>query len=415
MTKREIEILRELARRKMEIAADPQNEINKKLWTDTNDLKMSIPPIYINEVCWNEMNVNDELTLQTDDPFCRELEDQMRKEIYSWNHFAGNMVVSPYMECPIVVTGDNFGISEDVDIIQTDATSDVVSRHFRVQIKDEQDICKIKEPKVEVDREKTDQNFSRMQEIFDGIFPVKLTGRRGMWFTPWDNLIRWTGVEPVMYDLIERPEYIDALVSRFVDVSISLMEQYRKLKLWASNNLNQRVGSGGYGYTTALDAPDGLDTGADTRQLWGCGNAQIFSDVSEQMHWEFSLKHEIRWLKQFGLNYYGCCEPLHNKMRILEKIPNLRKVSVSPWCNIEVLRENAKGNYVLSCKPSPAVFATDTFDEQAARRAVRTILEQTRGCSLELIMKDISTVRYQPQKLWRWSEIAREEIDRMYR
>ena len=120
MTKREIEILRELARRKMEIAADPQNEINKKLWTDTNDLKMSIPPIYINEVCWNEMNVNDELTLQTDDPFCRELEDQMRKEIYSWNHFAGNMVVSPYMECPIVVTGDNFGISEDVDIIQTD-------------------------------------------------------------------------------------------------------------------------------------------------------------------------------------------------------------------------------------------------------------------------------------------------------
>ena len=229
-----------------------------------------------------------------------------------------------------MVTGDNFGISEDVDIIQTDATSDVVSRHFHVQIKDEQDICKIKEPKVEVDREKTDQNFSRMQEIFDGIFPVKLTGRHGMWFTPWDNLIRWTGVEPVMYDLIERPEYIDALVSRFVDVSISLMEQYRKLKLWASNNLNQRVGSGGYGYTTALDAPDGLDTGADTRQLWGCGNAQIFSDVSEQMHWEFSLKHEIRWLKQFGLNYYGCCELLHNKMRILEKIPNLRKVSDKP-------------------------------------------------------------------------------------
>ena len=57
MTKKEIEILRELARRKMEIAADPQNEINKKLWTDTNDLKMSIPRVYINEVCWNEMNV----------------------------------------------------------------------------------------------------------------------------------------------------------------------------------------------------------------------------------------------------------------------------------------------------------------------------------------------------------------------
>lgn len=415
MTKKEVEILRELARVKMEIASDPQNERNVKMWTDTNDMNMKIPPIYINEVCWNEMNVNDELTLRTSDPVCRNLEDQLRKEIYAWKHFAGNMVVSPYMECPVAVTGEDFGISEDSDIIQSDETSDVVSRHFHIQIKDEDDIYKIKEPRVQIDREKTDRSFSRMQEIFEDISPVRLTGKRGMWFTPWDNLIRWTGVEPVMYDLIERPEYIDALVSRFVDMSISLMKQYRELNLWASNNLNQRVGSGGYGYTADLAAPDGLDTGADTAQLWGCGNAQIFSEVSERMHWDFSLKHEIRWLKEFGLNYYGCCEPLHNKMNILEKIPNLRKVSVSPWCNIEILRKNSSKEYVLSCKPSPAVFAAETFDEQAAREAIRNILEQTKGCSLELIMKDISTVRYKPQRLWRWNEIANEEIGRIYK
>lgn len=415
MQVKEIQILRELAREKMEIAADPQNEVNKKLWTDANDMKMSIPPIYINEVCWNEMNVDDELTLQTEDPLCRKLEDQLRKEIYSWRHMPGNMVVSPYMECPIVVTGDHFGISEDVDIIQSDATSDVVSRHFHIQIQDEEDICKIKDPVVKIDKETTDGNLNQMKEIFGEIIPVKLVGKRGKWFTPWDNLIRWTGVEPVMYDLIERPEYIDALVSRFVDASISLMNQYRELGLWASNNLNERVGSGGYGYTTSLEGPEGMDRGADTKQLWGCGNAQIFSEVSESMHWEFSLKHELRWLEQFGLNYYGCCEQLHTKMNIMAKIPNLRKLSVSPWCNIEALKEEAKNKYVLSCKPNPAVFAASTFDEDTARKAIRDILEQSKGCNLELILKDISTVRYKPQNLWRWNEIAHEEIGRMYR
>ena len=37
------------------------------------------------------------------------------------------------------------------------------------------------------------------------------------------------------------------------------------------------------------------------------------------------------------------------------------------------------------------------------RRTCATVLEQARGCHVELIMKDISTVRYQPQRLWEWA------------
>ena len=32
------------------------------------------------------------------------------------------------------------------------------------------------------------------------------------------------------------------------------------------------------------------------------------------------------------------------------------------------------------------------------------------GCPLELILKDISTVNYEPQRLWRWAEIAMETV-----
>ena len=33
---------------------------------------------------------------------------------------------------------------------------------------------------------------------------------------------------------------------------------------------------------------------------------------------------------------------------------------------------------------------------------------QARGCAVEVIMKDVSTVRYQPQRLWAWARMAME-------
>jgi hypothetical protein len=42
------------------------------------------------------------------------------------------------------------------------------------------------------------------------------------------------------------------------------------------------------------------------------------------------------------------------------------------------------------------------------RQQLRDALDKARGCCIEIVMKDISTVRYQPQRLWEWSEMARE-------
>ena len=143
--------------------------------------------------------------------------------------------------------------------------------------------------------------------------------------------------------------------------------------------------------------------------MWGCSNAQIFSEVSPQMHWEFALKHDLRWLNRWGLTYYGCCEPLDGKVDILQRIPNLRKVSVSPWCDTERAIDRIGTKYVISRKPTPAIFAEDRWDPGRARHELRDFLERSRGCHVELIMKDISTVRRQPQRLWDWATMASQE------
>jgi hypothetical protein len=63
----------------------------------------------------------------------------------------------------------------------------------------------------------------------------------------------------------------------------------------------------------------------------------------------------------------------------------------------------------MSRKPNPAIFAEDTWNPQRARAALVDFLEAARGgCHIEIIMKDISTVRRHPQRLWDWARIAME-------
>jgi hypothetical protein len=100
-------------------------------------------------------------------------------------------------------------------------------------------------------------------------------------------------------------------------------------------------------------------------------------------------------------------------MDILRKhVPNLRKVSMSPWIDLDTAIENVGTDYVFSWKPSPAVLAEDKWNPLAVRRELDQTLDRLSGLHVEIIMKDISTVRYQPQRLWEWAAIASEAAAR---
>ncbi len=409
---KDTEVLRCLAGEIAEIASLSVHNEKATLWTKLNDLRSKRPMVWINEICWNEMNVDDELTLQTEHPWAKGQEDQLRKTIYQWKHLPADMVVSDFLVCPLAIHSTDFGIIEDVDIVRTDETSDVVSRHFNVQIKEPEDIEKIKMPKVTHNKQATEFNYQAMCEVYDGIMPVKKQGQTHIWFTPWDYLIRWWGIQEAMMDMIMRPDMINAAVEKMVDAWMTELDQFEEMNLLELDNNNTRVGSGGYGYTSDLPGDD-FDAGhVWAKNMWGCSNAQVFSEVSPDMHWEFAVKHDTRWLERFGLTYYGCCEPLDKKMHVLRKIPNLRKISTSPWCDIERMVAEVGTDYVISQKPSPAIFADTEFQPDRARADIRNVLEKAQGlCHIEFIMKDISTVRRDPKRLWQWSQIATEEVE----
>lgn len=404
LTQQEKEVLQRLGSRIAEISALPIHQEKARLWQRMNDLQPERSMVWINEIPWHEMNVNDELTLQTTHPWARELEQNLRRTIYQWNHMPCDMIVNNYIECPIVYHTTDFGILEDVDTVHTDANNDIYSRHFKIQIKEPEDIEKIKMPKITYMEKATQYSMEAMQDIFSGILPVKKVGQTHIWFTPWDFLIRWWGIEEAMLDLCLRPEMVHAAYDRMVDAWMCELDQFESQNLLSPDCNNTRIGSGGYGYTSQLPGENFDPDYVRPINMWGCSNAQIFSSVSPEMHWEFALEHDLRWLKRFGLTYYGCCEPLDNKADILYRIPNLRKVSVSPWVNTEKAVNGLGEKYVLSRKPSPSIFIN--WDEAEARKQLLDFHQAAKGCAVEYIMKDISTVNYKPQQLWEWAKIA---------
>lgn len=388
LRRQDVQVLRDLGHQIAEIGIDPVNEKRKHYRSLVDNLQPGKPTIQIYQIPWHEMNVENELTLRTEDPFCRQIETSLRQTIYQWKHMPGDMVVYPSMSQPLVVHDSGFGIDEDVEIRQTDVTSSVVSRHFRIQIKNEQDIDKIKMPRVTFDAEQTEAQYQIRQQIFAGILPVRKSKRGSFWFAPWDDLVRWTGVQEILMDMVLRPDYVHQLIRRLVDAWLYRLDQFIEQDLFSKPPM----------------------------QLWGIGAAQIFSEVSPEMHAEFALAHEARWFRRFGFNYYGCCEPLHHKVDIIRQhIPRLKKISISPWVDFDKAVENVGDNLIFAWKPNPAVLAAETWEPDAVRRDLEDKLRRAGSCIVEIHLKDISTVRYQPQRLWQWAEIAAEVTEDLAR
>jgi len=413
LTQADKDILRALASEVAEIAALQVHNEKATLWTRLNDLESVRPMVWINEVCWNEMDVDAELALRAQHPWAQDQERELRQLIYQWRHFPSDMVVNDFLTCSLAIHSTDFGIIEDVDVARMDDASDVVSRHFNTQIKEPEDIAKIKMPVITHNEEATAIRYETMCNLYEGIMPVKKMGQTHVWFTPWDYLVRWWGIQEAMMDLVMRPDLVHAAVALMVDAWMVELDQFVEQDLLALDNNNTRVGSGGYGYTSAVPGDDFDPAHVKPHNMWGCSNAQIFSEVSPEMHWDFAIQHDMRWLERWGLTYYGCCEPLDGKLDLLRRIPNLRKVSASPWCNTRKIVGGIGTDYVISHKLNPAILTEDSWDPVQARKNIRDFLDVTEGqCHVELIMKDISTVRYAPKRLWEWFQIAMEEVEK---
>jgi hypothetical protein len=398
--------LRELGKKIAGIAALPVQEEKKKLWTANNDLKPVRPMVYIDQLPWHEINRSEEMKTLCGDTFLRSVEESILKVLYRWKHFPCDMVVENRIDIPKTVYGLDYGMRITEQSAITDAENDVYSHKYEDQIETEEQLASLKNDTIKIDPELDKKRLEICGEIFNGIIPVRLEGVQ-IHSGVWDRIAQMRSVEKVLWDIIDRPEFIIKIAGKFVAMAMSTIDQCEKLNLLDAKL--QYVHCTG-AYTKDLPQKDYDEEKTKAKDCWSFGMAQLFATVSPAMHDEFEIDMVKPLYERFGLMYYGCCEPLEKKIGIIRKIKNVRKISVSPWANIEECAQNIGKDYVLSLKPNPAFIANGALNEVEARKQIETALKACKhsGGPLEIILKDVSTISSRLEVLDLWNKTAME-------
>lgn len=404
---RDKEILRTLAKKVAEISARPIESEKRKLWYQHNDLEDTRPLIFCDpENGWYEIIPHDQLACKGD--LARIWEFKLRKEIFWGEKMNDDRVIEPIFKVQYAFQEFNRGMQESII-----GGANNGSYRWDAPLKDYSELESLHFQKIDVDDGRTDQLYNLAREIFANILKVELEGYWWWSFGLTWSLVNLRGIQPVMLDMYDHPQELHRLMAFLRDEALYLLDFLEMNNLLSLNNQGTYVGSGGFGYTHQLPQKDYDRTKVRTQDMWGFSESQETVLVSPNLFAEFIFPYQLPILERFGLNCYGCCEPIDKRWHIVSQAPRLRRVSVSAWANVRDLAEKLGKNYVFSRKPNPSDLSYPKIDEEYIRKGLRETLEAAQGCHVELIMKDNHTIGRNPENVIQWCRIAREEAERI--
>jgi len=398
------EVLRRLASQVAELAARPIEQEKRDLWYRLNALEPTRPVVFCDpENGWNEIITIDQFECEGD--MALHWEMTLRKEIFWGKDMCDDRVVEPFFIVSHVYDESDWGMHE-----RKIGGSDGGSYIWESPLKNYGDFDKLHYPIITVNYEATERVMGLANEVLGDILPVRL--RTAWWWTlgmTW-TLVNIRGLQQIMFDMFDHSDDLHKIMGFLRDGHLAKLDYLEENDLLSLNNDGTYVGSGGFGWTNELPQSD-FDGHVRTADMWGFTESQETVGVSPEMFEEFIFPYQLPIQQRFGLNCYGCCEPLDKRWHIVKDIPNLRRVSVSPWADLGDMAEMLGDRYIFSMKPSPTDLAMTGFDEERIRSELRESLEKTRGCRVEVLMKDNHTIRNDPQRVVRWVKIAREEAE----
>ena len=404
----DLAIVRELARQWAEVTQLPRQAETRRLWKQLNMLTPERPMVNIDQIPWHELNVNDELTLRCENDMYRAVEGELRRRLYQWKHMPCDMMIDDFMRIPVALHDWGYSLRPQTTLLQfDDLNTNAFSQHYAELLHTPEDVEKIDAMDAYIDDREQAMWDGVFHEIFDGILPLKRGGIEMVSAALWDYINQIHDIQTSLMELIDDPDFVHHLLGRVRDATMKMIDQAETLGLLIEQPSMVHCTGAYYDWKLAPHEPGKL---VNAKNSWIFGMSQIFASVGPDMHEEFEYPYLEPLFRRFGNVYYGCCEPLHTKVDMIRKYSNVRKISMSPWADVDVGAEQIHGDYVFSNKPNPAFLAKTSLDEDEIRKSLQHTYDACKrnNTPLEFIMKDISTVCYEPQRLWRWAEIAME-------
>ena len=409
--RRDIMILRDLAKRYVEICnKDVQNE-RRDLWRKHNSLIKTRPLVLVSWYNWS--NVWNKITqheCECEDPFFREHELFLRNMIFH-DTIGDDSIFEPWItqRASYYVTSSNIWGVEYPIIRSSNPTSEawIIDPP---PLKEYKDIARLVKPHHMINEEETTRNVSQLQDAIGDILEVNVD-RSSIYrvFSGADistDLGYLRGLGQLMLDMVDNPNGLHKLLTFMRDGIMAVYDEAEAAGNWhLCNHENQAMP-----YSQELPGPQANSLGAKRDKLWFFSCAQEFTLVSPEMHDEFLLQYQLPIMEKFGLVAYGCCEDLTTKIDILRKIPNLRRIAVTPRADVARCAEQIQQDYVLSWRPNPAMVCCG-FHREDIRKVIKNGLEGSKGCHVDITLKDVTTVEGHPERLKEWTRIVREIAD----
>ncbi|MBN1639939.1 MAG: hypothetical protein JXA09_01795 [Anaerolineae bacterium] len=403
---RDVEILRDLARRYAEVAAQPIQDERRDLWRQHNSLIRTRPLIYVRAFAWREMAASE---LQCEDPFYRAHENYLRQELYR-STFGDDYIIEPWITqraTHVIPPEGPWGVK----VARIPSPDPRGAWKYDPPLKEPEDIARLVPPHHVIDEAATARNVARLQDAVGDILEVNVS--RAPLYTIWHadistDLAYLRELGQLMWDMVDRPAWLHELLAFMRDGVLRTHQEAEDAGDWRlADHYNQAMA-----YAMELEDPRANSEPVTRDALWVFVAAQEMAQVGPAMHDEFMLQYQLPIMSHFGLASYGCCEDLTHKIDILRQIPNLRRIAVSPFASAERCAEQIGETYVMSWRPSPAEMVSLGFDPDRVRRVTRDALAaaDANGCHIDITLKDVETVQGDPRRVPEWVRVVRETI-----
>ena len=408
-------VLRELAKTQLEYA---NMEINKKrmqIWYKHNALEWEVPLVHLD--AWGLYAQLVDPKLVCEGTFARLVEREIYKNFINQAWFDDDRV-----------TPDCFGWNYDTDFkaFDMDIRQEFITgkaeqedsglaMHFIPVLEDlYEEMDKLKPSTFWVDKATSEKKVEVIRDAIGDILPVYMK-MDCLYSVPTQKIVHLMGMENMMLNIAENPDEYKIMMDRLADDFVAYFKMLEAEGMIFPTAKYEWVGQATFAYNHEL--PDTKEVDGHpltTKDVWGfmdsqetlCINPKTFEELIFPCYWKIG--------NLFGMLSYGCCEPVDKIWdSCISKFKNLRKVSISPWCDEEFMGERLRGtNVIYHRKPAATLLGVDEpLDEDAVREHIRKSLYAARGCHMEITQRDIYTLGGDPEKGRRFVQIIREEIE----
>ena len=402
--------LRSLAQQQMEIAQSPKMSKIVNDWRAHGSFSKSSRPMVSIEL-WTFAHDVLEPLMACQEPEARNLEWQLLSNIVNHTLFDDDTVVNPYMGFYYKSQFIPFGLPAQIEHISGDNQS--LGHHFVEQLTDlESSFEKLGKSGMTLGpKEETLRQMEEWDSLFGDFLPAKLVSP-SLVCCPTQDVVHLMSMENMFYAMYDSPELFHKMLDMLTDNYLEFFGMLQNDDRLGATTEEQRVCQGTYCFTDALPANKAH---YDTTDIWGYMDSQETSGLSPAMYEEFIFPYYQKIMKHMGRVSYGCCEavdPIWDNC--ISKIPNLGKVSISPWCNEEFMGERLSGKKTVYLrKPSPNLIGiTKELDEDEVRRHFERTVQAAQGCWLEIVQRDVYRIYDTPDKVRRYVALIRQACEK---